>query len=75
MDKAPDSDAYGEVRTIVHDPKSRSLINVPTAEWEEHRKRVETLALVLRDVLLAMADVPPFSMMVSAEQKAMLKAL
>lgn len=67
MDKAPlpvEIDG-GTVHVIVVNPE----------EYETHVRRVETLALVLRDVLLAMAAVPPFSVMVSAEQKAMLKAL
>lgn len=75
MAQAPTSDRYGEVLDVEVKGEKVTVIVVNPVEWEAHVKRVETLAMVLRDVLTAMADVPPFSMMVSAEQKAMLKAL
>lgn len=75
MAEAPTSDRYGEIITAEVKGEKVTVIVVDPVEWETHVKRVETLATVLRDVLTAMADVPPFSMMVSPEQRRMLKAL
>lgn len=67
MDQAPTPVEIdgGTVHAIIVNPD----------EYEAHVKKVETLTSVMRDLLLAAADVPPFSMMISPEQKRMLKAL
>lgn len=68
-ESAPTSNRYGDVLEDVH------VIVVDPKEWEAHCRRVEALSGVLRDLLLAASDVPPFSMMISAEQKKILKSL
>lgn len=51
------------------------VIVVNPDEYEAHVKNVAALTGVMRDLLLAAADVPPFSMMITPEQKRMLKQL
>lgn len=59
----------------IHSSDPQGVTPITVEEMRAHMKRVETLSVILRDILLAMADIPPFNMMVSAEQKALLKAL
>lgn len=65
------SGRYGEI-VLTDDADAAPISN---AEMQAHMRRVEILTMTMRDVLLAMSSIPPFSMMINDEQKALLRSL